>query len=56
MALTHLAEVQLKRGRLEEAGGALGRSEAVSGTTRFTARVRGDLCYKAGGFKDAARH
>ncbi len=56
MALTHLAEVQLKRGRLEEAAGALERAEAVSGTTRFTAKVRGDLCYRAGRFTEAARH
>ena len=56
VALAHLAEVQLKRGRLEEAAGALERAETVAGTTRFTAKVRGDLCYKAGSFKDAARN
>ena len=56
VALANLAEVQLKRGRLEEAASALERAETAAGTTRFTARVRGDLCYKAGGWKDAARH
>ncbi|MDP9069692.1 MAG: tetratricopeptide repeat protein [Actinomycetota bacterium] len=56
VALAHLADVQLKRGRLEEASGALDRAEAAAGTTRFTARLRGDLCYRAGRWKDAARH
>ncbi|MDP9389630.1 MAG: tetratricopeptide repeat protein [Actinomycetota bacterium] len=56
VALAQLAEVQLKRGRLEEAAGALDRAEAAAGTTRFTARLRGDLSYKAGRWKDAARH
>lgn len=55
VVLAHLAEVQLKRGRLEEAAGALERAEAVAGTTRFTAKVRGDLGYRAGRWKDAAR-
>lgn len=56
VALAHLADVQLRRGRLEEAASALDRAEATSGTTRFTARLRGDLCYKAGRWNDAARH
>ena len=56
VALAHLAHVQLKRGRLEEASDALDRAEAAAGTTRFTARLRGDLCYRAGRWNDAARH
>jgi len=56
VALAHLAEVQLKRGRAEEAGAALDRAEAAAGTTKRTARLRGDLCYKGGGWKEAARH
>jgi predicted Zn-dependent protease len=56
IALTHLADVQLRRGRLAEAAGALDRAEAAGGTTLFTARLRGDLSYKAGRFDEAARH
>jgi len=55
MALAHLADVQLKRGRLEEAGLALDRAEAAAGTTAFLARLRGDLHYQAGRWSDAAR-
>ena len=56
VALAHLADVQLKRGRLEEAAAALDRAESGAGTTRFTARLRGELCYKDGRWKEAARH
>ena len=56
VALAHLADVQLKRGRLAEAASALDRAEAAAGTTRFTARLRGDLSYKDGRLKDAVRH
>lgn len=56
LALAHLAEVQLKRNRLEEAAGALERAESATGTTRFTAGVHADLCYKQGRWHDAARH
>lgn len=56
VALVHLADVQLRRGRLEEAAGALERAEAAAGTTRSTAKLRGDLSYKAGRWGDAARH
>lgn len=56
VALAHLAEVQLRRGRLEAAAAALDRAESTAGTTRFTAKLRGDLDYKAGRWTDAARH
>src|SRR4051812_43884415 len=48
VALARLASVQVRRGRLEEAVLALDRAEAAMGVTKFTARVRGDVCYKAG--------
>jgi tetratricopeptide (TPR) repeat protein len=55
-ALARLASVQFRRGRLEEAVLALDRAEAAVGVTKFTARVRGDVCYKAGRWRDAASH
>ncbi len=55
LALAHLADTQIKRGRLEEAEAALDRAEAGAGTTVFTSRLRGDLCYKAGRWAEAAR-
>lgn len=55
VALAHLAEVQLRRRRLADAGEALERAEALAGTTAFTARVRGDLRYREQRWKDAAR-
>ncbi|MGH9063247.1 MAG: tetratricopeptide repeat protein [Acidimicrobiales bacterium] len=54
-ALTHLARVQLERGRLSEAASALDRAEAATGTTPATARLRGDLSYKGGRWEQAAR-
>ena len=54
-ALAQLADVQLRRGRFEEAAAALDRAEADAGTTAFTARLRGDLAYREGRFADAAR-
>ena len=54
-ALAHLADTQIKRGRLEEAGAALDRAEAEAGTTVFTSRLRGDLHYKAGRWAEAGR-
>ncbi len=54
-ALAQLADVQLRRGRFEEAAAALDRAEAEAGTTAFTARLRGDLAYREGRFRDAAR-
>jgi tetratricopeptide (TPR) repeat protein len=54
-ALAQLADVQLRRGRFEEAAAALDRAEAEAGTTAFTARLRGDLAYRQGRFDDAAR-
>ncbi len=54
-ALAQLADVQLRRGRFEEAAAALDRAEAEAGTTAFTSRLRGDLAYREGRFHDAAR-
>jgi tetratricopeptide (TPR) repeat protein len=47
LALAHLAEVQLQRGRPMDALSALYRAESAAGTTAFTARIRGDIAYKA---------
>jgi tetratricopeptide (TPR) repeat protein len=54
-ALGHLAEVQLRRGRVDDAAAALDRAEAATGTTAFTARLRGDLLVKAGDHAGASR-
>jgi tetratricopeptide (TPR) repeat protein len=54
-ALVQLAEVQLRRDRLTDAGAALDRAEAVAGVTARTARLRGDLHFKARQWADAAR-
>jgi tetratricopeptide (TPR) repeat protein len=54
LALAHLADVQIKRGRFEEAVSALDRAEQVGGTTAWTARLRGDVHYKAGRWREAA--
>ncbi len=55
LALAHLADVQIRRGRIDEATAALDRAEEAAGTTTFTSRLRGDLHYRAGRFRDAAR-
>ncbi len=55
LALAHLAEVQLRRGRRTEAAQCLDRADAVAGTTGYTARLRGDLHYKGERFAEAAR-
>jgi tetratricopeptide (TPR) repeat protein len=55
LALAHLAEVQLKRGRPQEAAAALDRAESAAGTTAFSARLRGDLAYKRERWDDASR-
>jgi tetratricopeptide (TPR) repeat protein len=55
LALAHLADTQIKRGRLEEATAALDRAEAGAGATAFTSHLRGDLHYKAGRWAEAAR-
>jgi Tfp pilus assembly protein PilF len=55
LALTHLAEVQLWRGRRAEAEQCLDRAEAVAGTTARVAELRGDLRYKEGRYAEAAR-
>jgi len=55
VALAHLADAQVRRGRYEEAAAALDRAEAAAGSTAFTSRVRADLHYKAGRWADAAR-
>ena len=49
------ADIQLRRGRTEEAEEALDRAESEAGTTAFTARLRGDLAYRTGRFAQAAR-
>ena len=54
-SLIQLADVQIRRDRLDEAAAALDRAEAVAGTTAVTARMRGDLHYKARQFAGAAR-
>jgi tetratricopeptide (TPR) repeat protein len=54
-ALGHLAEVQLRRGRVDDAAAALERAEQATGTTAFTARLRGDILVKAGDYPGAAR-
>ena len=54
-ALIQLAEVQLRRDRLTDAGAALDRAEAVAGVTARTASMRGDLHYKDRRWADAAR-
>ncbi|MGH9055618.1 MAG: tetratricopeptide repeat protein [Acidimicrobiales bacterium] len=54
-ALGQLADVQLRRGRLDEAESALDRAEAAGGTVAFTARLRGDMAYRSGRWADAAR-
>jgi tetratricopeptide (TPR) repeat protein len=54
VALAHLADTQIRRGRLEEAAAALDRAETAAGTTAFTSRLRGDLHYKAGRWAPAA--
>ncbi len=53
--LAELAEVQLRRGKVEEASAALDQAEAAAGTTAFTARLRGDLALRVGRHEDAAR-
>src|SRR5579875_3260771 len=55
VVLANLAEVQLRRGRYDEAAAALDRAEAASGTTATTARLRGDLAMRAGQPSGAAR-
>ena len=55
VALSHLAETQLRRGRPDDAAAALDRAEAITGTTKLTAKLRGDLHYKAQRWPEAAR-
>ncbi len=54
-ALAQLADVQLRRGRLEESAEALERAEAIAGASPFSSRIRGDLCYRARRWAEAAR-
>lgn len=54
VALAHLADVQLRRNKPAEAAEALDRAEASSGTTAFTARIRGDLAYRRKQWREAA--
>lgn len=53
--LIQLADVQIRRDRLDEASAALDRAEAAAGTTAVTARIRGDLHYKSRRWAEAAR-
>ncbi len=55
LALAHLAEVQLKRGRPTDAAAALDRAESAAGTTAFTARLRGDIAYQGERWEEASR-
>jgi tetratricopeptide (TPR) repeat protein len=55
VAIAHLADVQIRRKRFEEAETALDRAERVAGTTSFTAKLRGDLCYQQSRWKEAAK-
>jgi tetratricopeptide (TPR) repeat protein len=55
LALAHLAQLQLRRGRPDQALAELDRAEAAAGTTAFTAHVRGDALYRLGRHADAAR-
>jgi len=55
LALARLAEVQVRRGRRAEASECLDRAEALGGTTALTARLRGDLDYRAQRFAEAAQ-
>ena len=54
IALTHLADAQLRRHKTTEAQSALDRAETLAGTTAFTARVRGDLRYREQRWRQAA--
>lgn len=54
-ALAHLAHVQLRRRRYDEAAEALGRAESASGPTAFSAQVRGDIAFAARRYDEAAR-
>jgi predicted Zn-dependent protease len=54
VALAHLADVQLRRERLDEAAMALDRAEEAGGTTPFLARLRGDWHTKFGRHRQAA--
>lgn len=54
VALAHLGDVQLRRGRGDQAAAALDRAEAAGGMTAFTARIRGELFAKAHRWADAA--
>lgn len=55
VALVNLADVQLRRGRSDEAAAALDRAESAAGTTSQSARVRGDMHYHAKRWREAAR-
>jgi tetratricopeptide (TPR) repeat protein len=55
IATAHLADVQIRRKRFDEAEGALDRAERVAGTSSFTAKLRGDLYYKQSRWQEAAR-
>ncbi|MHB8339585.1 MAG: tetratricopeptide repeat protein [Mycobacteriales bacterium] len=54
LALAQLADLQLRRGRLQEAGAALDRAEAAGGVTAVIARLRGDVHYRSRRWREAA--
>lgn len=54
LALTHLADLQLRRRRPADALVELDKAEAAGGVTAFTAHVRGDALYRLGRNRDAA--
>jgi tetratricopeptide (TPR) repeat protein len=53
-ALTHLAEIQLRRRRYADALAELDKAEAAGGATAHTASVRGDALYRLGRHREAA--
>lgn len=53
-ALTELADVQLRRKKLDEAAWALDRAEAAAGTTASTACIRGGVHYAQQRYREAA--
>jgi predicted Zn-dependent protease len=55
IVIANLADVQIKRKRFDEAAAALDRAEGLAGTTRYTARLRGDLFYRQERWQESAR-
>lgn len=55
LALAHLGDIQLRRGRFDEAAAALAAAEIAGGATAFTSRLRGELAYRSERWAEAAR-